>query len=406
MNRRIVVRARRRFLAATLTLIGTASCGHADRGREAGSSFRDASTARSAEVRGRPRLRLLDSIILHETDSVYVGSPGAFFQVDSEWNLFIPDESTNRLLEYDRQGRFMGAFGRSGAGPGEFRDIGAVGLVTDSLVLQDSHGNRRVNIFDRRTRRYLGQFRYEGYLSGMSAGSDREWLALSDARGHRVLGWVAWSRVLSPMTEAAESAVVASFAGRPSEYDRYPLLNEWDDMKVAVLEGGPVLAIGGSDRLVRYSRDGVVRDTIKVPVVRRRGVRQEILERFFVRRPQTAAEARRLSDATSRAISALLGLWKMPDGSLLVWYQDPHFENGGRVLKGVAFLSIVTRDGSRACVDAAVEAPGSGRPRLDVKGDTILVLDQVVSTTGEPRVTTVVRRYLFDTSECEWLPTH
>jgi hypothetical protein len=349
---------------------------------------------------------LLDSIILHETDSVYVGSPGALFQVDSEWNLFIPDESTNRLLEYDRQGRFIGAFGRSGAGPGEFRDIGPVGLVTDSLVLQDSHGNRRVNVFDRRTRRYLGQFRYEGYLSGMSAGLDRVWLALSDASRNRVLGWVAWSRVLSPMTEAAESAVVASFAGRPSEYDRYPLLNEWDDMKVVSFEDGPVLAIGGSDRLVRYSRDGVVHDTIKVAVVGRRGVKQETLERLFTRRPQTAAEARRLSDATSRAISALLGLWKMPDGSLLVWYQDPHFENGGRVLKGVAFLSIVTRDGSRACVDAAVEAPGSGRPRLDVKGDTILALDQVVSTTGEPRVTTVVRRYLLDTSECEWLPTH
>jgi hypothetical protein len=208
------------------------------------------------------------------------------------------------------------------------------------------------------------------------------------------------------MTEAAESAVVASFAGRPSEYDRYPLLNEWDDMKVVSFEDGPVLAIGGSDRLVRYSRDGVVHDTIKVAVVGRRGVKQETLERLFTRRPQTAAEARRLSDETGRAISALLGLWKMPDGSLLVWYQDPHFENGGRVLKGVAFLSIVTRDGSRACVDAAVEAPGSGRPRLDVKGDTVLVLDQVVPAGGEPRVTTVVRRYLLDTSECEWLPTH
>jgi hypothetical protein len=358
------------------------------------------------DAAGRPRLRLLDSIVLQETDSVYVGSPGAFFQADQDGNLYIPDESTNRLFEFDRLGRFVRTLGRSGGGPGEFRDIGPVGLVTDSLILQDSHGNRRINLFDRRTGEYRGQFRYEGYLGGLFAGRDRLWLALSDAGRRRIIGFVPWSRLRSPMLESAESAVVASFASRPSYFERYPLLNEWDDMKLVELDGGPIVAMGGSDRLVRYRPDGMVQDTVEIPVVERRGVKREILERFFKQRPRTAAEVRRLSEESARAVTALLGLWLLPDRSQLVWYQDPRLEGGGRILKGVAFLSAITPDGSRACVDARVEAPGSARPRLDVRGDTILVLDQVIPSAGPPRVTTVVRRYRFDTSACQWLPTH
>src|ERR1043166_245471 len=394
------------LLAATLALVGANSCGDAKNGREAGSSSEGAPPAPLKAAKRRPRLLPLDSIVLQETDSVYVGSPGAFFQVDSEGNLFVPDEATNRLLEYDRRGRYVRSIGRSGGGPGEFRDIGAVGLATDSLILQDSHGNRRINLFNTRTGKYLGQFRYEGYLGGLFAGRDRLWLALSDAGRRRIIAFVPWSRLRSPMLEYAESVVVASFASRPSYFERYPLLNEWDDMKVVELDGGPMVAMGGSDHLVHYAWDGVAQDTVEIPVVERRGVKREILERYFKQRPGTASEARRLSEESGRAVTALLGLWLLPDGSQLVWYQDPRLEGGGRILKGIAFLSAVTKDGSRACVDARVEAPGSGRPRLDASGDTILVLDQVVPSAGPPRVTTVVRRYLFDTSACDWLPTH
>lgn len=88
-----------------------------------------------------------------------------------------------------------------------------------------------------------------------------------------------------------------------------------------------------------------------------------------------------------------------------MWYQDPTLESGGRVLKGVAYFSLLSPDLERACVDGRLEARGTGRPKLAVHRDTVLVLDQVVPDEGPPRSVTVVRRYTIDAGPCVWMPT-
>ena len=73
---------------------------------------------------------------------ITIGPDGAVYVVQPTRSLF-------RVFESD--GRFRGLLGRSGAGPGEFRSIGAYGWIGDTLWVTD-HAQRRVVFFDAKGR--------------------------------------------------------------------------------------------------------------------------------------------------------------------------------------------------------------------------------------------------------------
>lgn len=78
-----------------------------------------------------------------------LASEPVFLVKDSRGNHYLSQyQESSEILIYDRRGVFVGTIGRSGRGPGEFRQIGAAYIGSgDTLVVFDV-GNARYSIFD------------------------------------------------------------------------------------------------------------------------------------------------------------------------------------------------------------------------------------------------------------------
>ena len=181
------------------------------------------------------------------------------------------------------------------------------------------------------------------------------------------------------------------------EYLRYPMLNAWRDVKVVAHQEGLLVVFGGADYLLAVDGAGKI-DTVGIPICGRRGAPRARLEQSFRNGSGSSTEA-----GASDSISAVLGLYRLPNHGYLVWFQDPTFKQSGRIFEGIAYLTLVSADLQRACIDTRVEALGTDRARLAVSGDSVFVLDQVAADGGAGSIHTVVRKYLLDLSTCRWV---
>lgn len=351
------------------------------------------------------RFASLDSVTLAESDSVFLGSPGAAFTMDRDGSAYIPDPSTNRILVFSRGGQLARTIGRTGGGPGEFQRIGPFSLVSGSTILQDDGGAKRVKVFERATGALLGGIPYDGYLSWIARGDSDYVFALIDEVRARVVATAPAREIRAGAISSTGGRLTAARVALPSEYARYHMLKSWADAKVLQQGDTLVAAFGGLDVIVRYTSGGAETDTFHVPTCVRRGTPPPVLDEWFRRVPKSYEDLQEIGKHTDNAISALLGMWRLGDGSFLVWYQDPIWESDGKILKGIAYLSLLSPDLSRACVDGKMEAPGINRVRLTLQGDTIAVLDQIIGEQGEGKVRSVIRRYRIDQADCTWLAT-
>lgn len=347
------------------------------------------------------RLSAADSVVLAEEDTAFVGMPGASITVGIAGEWYIPDASQNRVLVFSPSGSLIRILGRQGQGPGEFSGVGPFGVAVDSLVLIPDFGGRRLNVYHA-TGAAIGSIPYDGYLARLGRDRSTVWLGLLDLGNRRALLSVSAERLRHP---EAIQPLVASLVATPAQYREYPRLLDFSDVAVAATGDTLVYGFGGLSFLVRTVLGATTSDTVVVPTCGRRGSPLAAVGDLLKRRPRTPEEDLSVSEQTAAALSALLNIWRLETGEYLIWYQDPVIESRGRILKGVAFLSILSPDLRRACVDARIEAPGIGRPRLGLAGDTVLVLDQVVSAAAPDRATTVVRKYPLDRSTCQWVST-
>lgn len=352
-----------------------------------------------------PSLQPAGSVVLREDDSVRLGDPGASFVVAGNGAMYFPDFSSGQLLAFGRNGTYRGVIGRKGGGPGEFVGIGSFGLAVDSLLFFDDNAGRRLNVYSLRDERFVGAVRYEGYLAWLTASQDDLILGLTAMGSQRTIAIARRDSALRTMGRGTQGVLMSQFVRTPPEYATFPLLSEWSDTKVVDDSAGLVVAFGGLSYLVQQSAGADSQNVIEIPRCGRRGSPPESLSAWFRRRPTNAQEQLTIDGHTSRSISALLGMWRLSDGAVVVWYQDPWFENNYSALKGVAFISVLDKSLRRACLDARVEAPGLERPRIAMQGDTLLVLDQLQAEGPDQRVTSVVSRFLIDTSNCTWLAT-
>jgi hypothetical protein len=339
-------------------------------------------------------LNLVDSVILEENENSLLGNPAITFTAASDGSFFIPDLELNRVSVFIGQGKLLGHLGRSGGGPGEFVSIGTFGLATDSLILQSDGGGARLNIYDTRSREFVGQIPYEGYFSWISAAPQRYVVGLLGSSG---VATISPERILAARRGDQQAPLRPASVARPMEYLRYPMLNAWRDLKVVAHEEGVLVVFGGADYLLAVDGAGDV-DTVRIPICGRRGVPTARLEQSLRGRPGSSGEESALD-----TISAVLGLYRLPTHGYLVWFQDPTFRQSGRVFEGIAHLTLLSVDLQRACIDARVEAPGTDRARLAVSGDSVFVLDQVAANGGGGSIHTVVRKYLLDVSTCRWV---
>lgn len=62
--------------------------------------------------------------------------------------LYIYDGRSHRIMKYDQQGNFLGAFGREGKGPGEFGSVLALTVDREGRIIVSDGGNTRFSIYD------------------------------------------------------------------------------------------------------------------------------------------------------------------------------------------------------------------------------------------------------------------
>jgi len=98
-------------------------------------------TAASANAQPEaPRIRITEDLRLDATKEdfptvtrIYVGPAG---------QIVVPLQTEQQLRIYDSNGKRLAAFGRKGAGPGEFNFIASVGWSSDTIWVQDRNQRR------------------------------------------------------------------------------------------------------------------------------------------------------------------------------------------------------------------------------------------------------------------------
>lgn len=69
-------------------------------------------------------------------------------KIDHDDNVFILDAGNNRIMKYDKKGKFLQQIGRVGQGPGELLDPINFDIDDEGTIYVWNYGNSRIEIFD------------------------------------------------------------------------------------------------------------------------------------------------------------------------------------------------------------------------------------------------------------------
>ncbi len=345
---------------------------------------------------GGPALALIDSITLQESDSTYIGFPAIGFTVDDRGFIYVPDMFGKRLYRFNPDGRLDRTFGAPGRGPGEFGSMGPATIVHDSIVLQGT--SRQLVAFHRENGRYLFTRRTQGYVVHGFVRTDTAYLAYFDYGTRRGLLKLPAGELLAPDTGPVPQVLRANLLPVPREYDEFPELVTLSGSTVAAWADTIAVGFGGTQHLRLVTADGTVLEEVAIPVRHRRGI------------PDGAYDVYKPGPIDFRAqveaVSNLREIWRLPGGRLGVLILDGWVEEIGGDEKSfeTAWIALVDLGTRKACVDTRLPFPGTDKPRVTMRGDTLYALDHTEVPGDSLTLRVVVRRYLVRDEGCEWLP--
>ena len=97
--------------------------------------------------------------------------------------------SNARIVRFNKDGRFLGTWGKKGSGPGEFDTPHAIAIDSRGRIFVGDRGNNRIQIFDPQGR-YLDEWKQFGRPSGIYIDrNDRIYVADSESNAKRNPGW-------------------------------------------------------------------------------------------------------------------------------------------------------------------------------------------------------------------------
>ena len=342
-----------------------------------------------------PALVPIDSILLREADSLYIGNPYTPVVDPFDGSFYIPDIFSGRILRFRRDGSLMLVYGRPGEGPGEFRGGPGVPMVLDdSTVAAQTTRSRRVNVFDRNTGETIRvvDFPALGGITPPVVIGEVFWM--TDFELQRETSLTRWR----PATDE-----FASMGGLPAEYvaslnsDNWSYATLFSISSLAYADGRFVQGWSGLDEMFVLNLRGEVADTLDIPVARRKGVPADLRERIDIE-PMPYREQ---LEGSSR----LRQLFPLPGGGFVFTHHD---QTALRmqpmpVLTANVWVGILSPDLSLACVDTLVPRDFEMRPMETFRGDTLFVLDRRIEDSETLR--TSILMYLVSEDGCEWLST-
>ncbi|MEX0618189.1 MAG: peptidyl-alpha-hydroxyglycine alpha-amidating lyase family protein [Pseudohongiellaceae bacterium] len=92
---------------------------------------------------------------------VVIGDDGAIFVADGHGN-----NGNNRVVKFDRNGRYISAWGETGYGPGEFRVLHTIAIDQRGRLFVGDRSNNRIQLFDQEGN-FISQWTQFGRPSGI-----------------------------------------------------------------------------------------------------------------------------------------------------------------------------------------------------------------------------------------------
>ena len=119
-------------------------------------------------------------------------------------DIFVADghreTGNNRIVKFTKDGKFVKAWGKKGAGPGEFHEPHTIAIDSQGRLFVGDRVNNRIQIFDQQGR-FLAEWRQFGRPSGIYITKDDTiYLADSESWGPDQPGWKKGIRIGSAKT--------------------------------------------------------------------------------------------------------------------------------------------------------------------------------------------------------------
>lgn len=339
-----------------------------------------------------PTATLTDSIVIQDIDTFPRGPQANAAVRSALGDLYI--QVTDRVLHFDRDGKFVMAFGTSGEGPGELsRATGMHLLPGDSLLAVVSTSRRHLVIF-----RTADGSVARDVLAGDPFAATMGWAIRGDT-----------------------AYIPTQFSRRP--FRRWLLstdsVTQWGDapaamgadMEMAYMQGGMLSAapygdgllalVPGDSMLTVFGAGGQLVRRVLLPARRRRTVPADINAQLRALIRQRPPDFKLLSPF-------VLGIHRLSGGSYLIVhfdavstyhddpvrfeFTDPHY-----------WVSLLSADLSRACVDGELPVPPSDVSQPIFTGETLSLLVRGFAAGGTP--TAVLRNYRINAAGCDWQAT-
>lgn len=338
-----------------------------------------------SQVRGQdsrsPSLVLVDTVLLEQTDSSFIGRPTAFKVADdgtyliSDWRNFV-------VHRYSPAGRHIQTYGEFGQGPGQFVGVSENAAGGDSLLFVN--GGAEMAVFDLRTGRFKWKRRLPLAPTTFAGTEKGVYFGYVNRRRRSTVGFVdGESDSLAYGGPFPVPLGVSKYVDGPFSKLRVARIARPDTI---------VLALQSSDYLFVGPFHGPF-DSAAIAVVRRRGSRQDLLRKV---RDENVAFARSVLFRTSAPWS----VGRLSNGTYAYVALDDTILPGKKIFSGTAFVSVVDVQRHRSCVDTPIPAAREPVPYVALKRDSLLVLVQYVANA---RPIAVVRKYLLKTDTCDWI---
>jgi hypothetical protein len=328
---------------------------------------------------------------LRDSTSELIGRFGRVM-VARDSSVYLPIQYVNHVLRFEKRGRLMQRIGRNGSGPGEFpsspQDVTEWG---DSLVFANLAG-RTVSFFSATEGNFLRREIVEGFPFTLAATPTHLFVgALSTTRG-TVAG--VWEQGSDSMRHIVPI---------PTDLLRNPVaMRRWPVSIVTAVQDTVIVGFITSDMLQVATATGEVRDSLRIPALRRRGLPRDL----------DAVVAPVLQSRLAFFLFAsLAGLDQRPDGHVMAvhydWFTtdstDRPSVDGERITDELkVFVTLVDRRTRRACIDTPIPTAWTMIPAIAAHGNDIVMVGHLESDDERPVVE--MRRYRINVATCDWTP--
>lgn len=329
---------------------------------------------------GGPGFEAVASVTFLPRDSFVVTAPRSMAIDRGNGDFLIAEPRFRHIVRFNREGTPVRLYSSRAVGE-QIGHTSVVAALPSRVVVADMVKGR-VHHLDARTAALIKSDVLPGSVgTGFSQPAPELWIG-SHFRG---------------ATEASPQGVVLMSAeggdritlGLPREFFDLPGLKINSGVVVARRADDVIVGFSALEALLRIVPGQAVPDTLLVPVRARRGVRRGRLERH-------GGDTHELVNRASK----LVLLDQTSAGEILLVHFDSEYLESGR-LQTTVYVSVVSADLQRACVDGRVDAPSLQMPNPYFSADTLWIQTAHVEQ-GKPRYAATA--YVIDTSACEWLP--